>query len=78
MGELKVNRKAIRELLKDPGLEKHLLSEAQLIAARAGDGYTASSRIGKNRARASVITDSFQAMRNEAKFGTLSKAAGGG
>jgi hypothetical protein len=78
MGELKVNRKAIRELLKDPGLEKHLLSEAQLIAARAGDGYTASSRIGKNRARASVITDSFQAMRNEAKYGTLSKAAGGG
>jgi hypothetical protein len=78
MGELKVNRKAIRDLLKDPALEKHLLSEAQLIAARAGDGYTASSRIGKNRARASVITDSFQAMRNEAKFGTLSKAAGGG
>jgi hypothetical protein len=78
MGELKVNRKAIRELLKDPALEKHLLSEAQLIAARAGDGYTASSRIGKNRARASVITDSFQAMRNEAKYGTLSKAAGGG
>ena len=78
MGELKVNRKAIRDLLKDPGLEKHLLSEAQLIAARAGDGYTASSRIGKNRARASVITDSFQAMRNEAKYGTLSKAAGGG
>jgi hypothetical protein len=78
MGELKVNRKAIRDLLKDPALEKHLLSEAQLIAARAGDGYTASSRIGKNRARASVITDSFQAMRNEAKYGTLSKAAGGG
>jgi len=78
MGELKVNRKAIRELLKDPALEKHLLSEAQLIAARAGDGYTASSRTGKNRARASVITDSFQAMRNEAKYGTLSKAAGGG
>jgi hypothetical protein len=54
MGELKVNRKAIRDLLKDPALEKHLLSEAQLIAARAGDGYTASSRIGKNRARGTL------------------------
>jgi len=78
MGDLKVNRKVIRELLKDPALEKHLLSEAQRIAARAGAGFEASSRIGKNRARASVITDSFQAMRNEAKYGTLSKAAGGG
>jgi hypothetical protein len=78
MADLKLNRSIVRALLKDPGLERHLLAEAQLIAARAGDGYTASSRIGKNRARASVITDSFQAMRDEAKFGTLSKAAGGG
>lgn len=75
---LKLSRKAVRDLLKDPALEKHLLAEAEAIAARAGDGFTASSMIGRNRARASVITDSFQAMRSEAKFGTLSKAAGGG
>jgi hypothetical protein len=75
---LKLSRKAVRDLLKDPELEKHLLAEAEAIAARAGDGFTASSMIGRNRARASVITDSFKAMRDEAKYGTLSKAAGGG
>jgi hypothetical protein len=73
---LKLNRKAVRDLLKDPGLEKHLLAEAEAIANRAGPGHAASSMIGRNRARASVITDSFSAMYNEAKFGTLSKAAG--
>jgi hypothetical protein len=76
MGRLKVNRKAVRDLLKDPAILRHLHSEAEAIAARAGDGHKASSMIGKNRARASVITDSLPAMYNEAKFGTLSKAAG--
>jgi pantoate kinase len=73
---LKINRKAVRDLLKDPALEQHLLSEAEAIAARAGDGFVASSMIGRNRARASVITESFSAMYREAKYGTLSKAAG--
>lgn len=75
---LKLNRKTVRDLLKDPDLERHLLAEAEGIAARAGDGFKASSMIGKNRARASVITDSVKAIRSEAKRGTLSKAAGGG
>ena len=78
MGSLKLNRKTARDLLKDPDLLKALHEEAEKIAARAGDGYTASSMIGRRRARASVITDSFKAMRDEAKYGTLSKAAGGG
>lgn len=75
--KLKLNRKAARDLLKDPGLEKHLLGIAQGIAARAGEGHIASSMIGKNRARASVITATPVAMRREAKRGNLSKAAGG-
>jgi hypothetical protein len=73
---LKLNRKAVRDLLKDPDLEAHLLGEAEKIAARAGPGFTASSRIGRNRARASVFTESFKARYQEAKYGTLSKAAG--
>lgn len=73
---LRLSRRAVRELLKDPELEKHLLAEAEKIAARAGDGHRASSMIGRNRARASVITESFSAMYHEAKDGTLSKAAG--
>lgn len=76
--KLKLNRKTVRDLLKDPDLEKHLRGIADRIAARAGDGFRASSMIGKNRARASVITETPAAMRAEAKNGTLSKAAGGG
>lgn len=75
---LKLNRAKVRALLKDPGLEKHLLGIAEGIAARAGEGHLASSMIGRNRARASVITVSPIAMRREAKRGNLSKAAGGG
>jgi hypothetical protein len=75
--KLKLNRKAVRDLLKDPDLEKHLRGIADRIAARAGDGFRASSMIGRNRARASVITVTPEAMRAEAKNGTLSKAAGG-
>jgi hypothetical protein len=75
---LKLNRATVRKLLKDPDLERHLLAEAQKIAARAGEGHIASSMIGKNRARASVITATPIAMRREAKRGNLSKAAGGG
>lgn len=74
--KLKLNRKAVRDLLKDPELEKHLLAVAEGIAARAGDGFEASSMIGKTRARASVITGSYEAIKDEAKNGTLSKAAG--
>ena len=47
MGDLKLNRKTARELLKDPGLLRALHDEAEKIAARAGDGYTASSMIGR-------------------------------
>jgi hypothetical protein len=74
--KLKLNRSTVRDLLKDPALEKHLLAQAERIAARAGAGFRASSMIGRNRARASVITDTPAAMRSEAKNGTLSKAAG--
>ena len=76
--KLKLNRKAVRDLLKDPDLEKHLRGIADRIAARAGEGHIARSMIGKNRARASVITATPIAMRREAKRGNLSKAAGGG
>lgn len=75
---LKLNRKAVRDLLKDHDLLRALHDEAEKISARAGDGYKASSTIGRNRARASVITDSVKAIRDEAKYGTLSKAAAGG
>jgi len=75
---LKLNRKAVRDLLKSHEILRALHDEAEAIAARAGEGYRASSMVGKNRARASVITETPRAMYNEAKFGTLSKAAGGG
>ena len=76
--KLKLNRSTVRALLKDPDLERHLRGIADGIAARAGDGFRASSMIGKNRARASVMAVTPAAMRAEAKSGALSKAAGGG
>lgn len=75
---VKINGKVIAELLKDPKVEADLLGRAEKIAAAAGPGFKASSMVGKNRARASVVAATHGARRREAKDGALSKALGAG
>lgn len=73
---IKLNPGGMAALLKDPGVLADLQARAERVAAAAGEGHVASSMIGRNRARASVITDSFPARYREAKRGNLSKALG--
>ena len=73
---IKLNRKSIREILQSDDVRADLERRAQAIADAAGGGedYEVSSQVGKNRARASVITATYEARAAEAKDRTLSTA----
>jgi len=71
---------AITEILKSPEVQADLRARAERIAAAAGDSedYEVDSRVGATRARASVRTASYAAMKDEAKNRTLTRALDAG
>lgn len=73
-----LNRKNIRDLLKSPKVAADLRRRAENIARAAGPGHRVESEIGKNRARAAVITDSIDAMVAEAQNRNLTRAIDAG
>jgi hypothetical protein len=73
-----LNHKGMRQLLRSPEVLADLKRRAEAIAARAGDGMEASSMVGKNRARASVITATHSARRAEATLRALTRAIDAG
>jgi tRNA A37 threonylcarbamoyltransferase TsaD len=73
-----INSAGIQEVLKSSQVRAFLLAKAQRIAAAAGPGMVASSRIGQTRARASVITDTYKAKRAEATNRSLTRAIDAG
>lgn len=73
-----INSAGIQDLLKSSPVRAFLLAKAQRIAAAAGPGMTASSRVGKTRARASVITDTYKARHAEATNRSLTRAIDAG
>lgn len=72
--KVKLNRKGMAALLKEPGVLADLERRARQIADAAGEGHDAGGQIGKNRARASVITTTYDAMRAEATDRNLTRA----
>lgn len=75
---VEINSAGIQALLKSGEVEALLLAKAQRIAAAAGAGVEAGSRIGKTRARASVITATRAARKAEAENRSLTKAIDAG
>lgn len=76
---IKLNSSGIRELLKSPGVVADLEDRASRIAAAAGAGMeTAGATIGRNRARATVVTASYEAMLAEATDRALTRAIDAG
>lgn len=73
-----INSAGIQELLKSGPVQALLSAKAQRIAAAAGPGMEASSRVGKTRARASVITTTRAARKAEAEDRALTKAIDAG
>jgi hypothetical protein len=73
-----LNRKGIRELLRSREVEADLRRRAENIAAAAGPGHVVDSEIGPQRARASVRTDTIDAMIGEATSRDLTRALDAG
>ena len=73
-----LNRKGIGALLKSPEVQADLNARADRIARAAGEGHTVESTVGPQRARAAVITTTFDAMRAEAENRNLTRAIDAG
>lgn len=71
---------AIQEILKSPEVQNELGARADRIAAAAGGepDYEVEVLVGATRARASIRTASFEAMRAEANDRTLLSALDAG
>lgn len=72
------NRKAFEQIRRDPATLALLDELAQEHAAAAGEGYESSAMQGKTRARASVITATRRAIRDNSKNDTLLRVFSGG
>lgn len=73
-----INSAGIQALLKSSEVQAILRAKADRIAAAAGEGMQATSRIGHTRARASVVTATRAARRAEAVNRSLTKAIDAG
>jgi hypothetical protein len=83
--KIKLNSSEIRKLLQGKsqysGVREDLERRARAIAAAAGGseaGFEVGTNVGPNRARASVVTTTAEAMRAEAEDRTLTRAIDAG
>lgn len=73
-----LNKRNIRAILRSETVRAELVRRAENIAAAAGPGHVVDSQIGRNRARAAVITTTAQAMAAEARDRNLTRAIDAG
>lgn len=70
--------KGIRQILRGEQMVTALEDSAERMATVAGPGHRVESEVGKNRARAAVITDTSEAVRSEIRDHTLTRAIDAG
>lgn len=75
---IEVHGDAVEELLRSPEVAADLKRRADAIAAAAGPGHEVTVQIGRNRARASVRTETWEAKYAEAVDRTLLRAIDAG
>lgn len=75
---VELNRRNVAAMLKSSELQAGLLERAEKIATAAGPGMVASVAVGRVRARASVITDTDEAILAEAGTRELTRAIDAG
>ena len=78
---LKVNKKGVLALLKDPRVEKDLMRRAKAIAERAGgeaEGFVAEKSVSPDRVAVQVSTTTLAARKREAEKRTLTRAIDAG
>jgi hypothetical protein len=73
-----LNRAGVKALLRSPEVVADLKRRAEAIAAVAGEGNEVEVAVGPTRARAAVVTKTFDAMRDEATDRSLTRAIDAG
>lgn len=71
---IKLNRQGIREILRSDGVKADLSKRAQRVRNAAGPGHAVDVTTGRNRVRASVRTDTIDAMLAQAETKNLTRA----
>lgn len=71
---IKLNRAAVRALMKSPEMREILAEQAQAIAGRCGDGYETRVGTAETRAIATVYPADAAARRANHKNNTLERA----
>lgn len=70
---IELNEAGVRELLKSPEIAAACMAEGQRMAGKAGNGYSADARTGRNRAVIRVKAETQAAIRDNMKNNTLLK-----
>lgn len=70
---IKLNRAAVRALMKSPEMREILAEQAQAIAGRCGDGYETRVGTAETRAIATVYPADAAARRDNYKNNTLER-----
>ena len=76
--KFKPNKRTAEAILKGPEVQALLARKAAEVAARAGEGFTSGVRVGKDRARAYVLPETYKARRRQARDHVLERAVGRG
>lgn len=74
--KFKPNKRAAEAILKGSEVQALLARKAAEVAARAGEGFTSGVRVGKDRARAYVLPETYKARKNQARNHVLERAVG--
>ncbi|WP_311342816.1 hypothetical protein [Corynebacterium riegelii] len=76
MVRYKPNRAGLREVLASPEVASLVSDHAERVAARCGDGFVASQRMGKTRQRAIVYPDTWSAKHRDARENVMVRVLG--
>ena len=76
--KFKPNKQAAEAILKGSEVQALLARKAAEVASRAGEGFTSGVRVGKDRARAYVLPETYKARKRQARDHVLERAVGRG
>lgn len=76
--KFKPNKRTAEAILKGSEVQALLARKAAVVASRAGEGFTSGVRVGKDRARAYVLPETYKARKNQARNHVLERAVGRG
>lgn len=75
--KIELNSQGIQEVLKSTAIQNNLSEISRDICKRCGEGYKTDIYVGKVRANASVIADTWGAKRDNLKNNTMLKSLRG-